>query len=65
MDEETEFPRAIGRVATRELALNGYRTFDDLAATSVRRLLAIHGVGPKAVRILEEELRTRGLTFRD
>lgn len=50
----------IGRVATRELALNGIVTYDDVAARTERELLAIHGVGPKAVRLLREELAQRG-----
>ncbi|MFF2493428.1 hypothetical protein [Agromyces sp. NPDC058064] len=62
--EATEFPRTIGRVATRELAAHGYRTLAQLARSSERELLAIHGVGPKATRILGEELAARGLAFR-
>jgi hypothetical protein len=59
----TEYPQAIGRTARRELALNGYTTYDQLTRVTARQLLAIHGVGPKAVRILGEELAARGLAF--
>lgn len=59
----TEFPSTIGRVATRALALNGYTRFEQLTRVSRRDLLRIHGIGPKAVRILEEELAARGLSF--
>ncbi|MBM7786877.1 helix-hairpin-helix domain-containing protein [Tenggerimyces flavus] len=62
---ETEFPRTIGKVANRELALNGYTTFDALARVSASALLRIHGIGPKAIRILGEELATRGQSFAD
>ena len=61
----TEFPRSIGKVAARELALAGYTRYEQLTRVSKRTLLAIHGVGPKAVRILEEELNGRGLRFED
>ncbi len=61
--DETEFPRSMGRVAPRELALNGYTRFEQLTAVTAKELLKIHGVGPKAIRILEEELATRGLSF--
>jgi hypothetical protein len=61
----TEFPHGIGRVAKRELSANGYVRYADLTAVSARRLLAIHGVGPKAVRILGEELTRRGMAFGD
>jgi predicted flap endonuclease-1-like 5' DNA nuclease len=59
----TEFPHGIGKVATRELASNGYTTYDQLTKVTTRELLAIHGIGPKAIRILDEELRARGLSF--
>ena len=60
---QTEFPRSIGRVAARELAAHGYTRYDHLAAVTAKELLQIHGVGPKAVAILREELATRGLDF--
>ncbi len=58
-----EITPRIGKVARRELALNGYTSYDELTRASRGQLLAIHGVGPKAIRLLEEELRARGLTF--
>jgi hypothetical protein len=61
----TEFPHRIGRVAARELAANGFTQYEHLVSTTSRDLLAIHGIGPKAVRILGEELAERGLAFRD
>ncbi|WP_216216704.1 helix-hairpin-helix domain-containing protein [Amycolatopsis aidingensis] len=61
--EPTEFPHGIGRVARRELALHGYTRYDQLTGVSSAELLRIHGVGPKAIRILEEELAARGLAF--
>ena len=60
---ETEFPHGIGRVAKRELALNGYTRYDQLTKTTAADLLKIHGVGKKAVSILGEELAKRGQTF--
>lgn len=59
----TEFPHAIGLVARRELAGNGLTRYVELTRVSRRELLAIHGVGPKAVRILGEELAARSLAF--
>lgn len=60
---ETEFPHAIGKVAARELAANGYTRYTQLTAVTAKELLAIHGVGPKAIRILGEELAARGLGY--
>jgi hypothetical protein len=56
----TDLPAAIGRVARRELAARGYTRLDQLRGVSMAELLAIHGVGPKAVRILGDELERRG-----
>jgi predicted flap endonuclease-1-like 5' DNA nuclease len=55
----------MGKVARRELAVHGLTQFAQLADRSERELLDIHGVGPKAIRMLREELRLRGLSFRD
>lgn len=62
---ETEFPASLGKVARRELALNGYTSFAQLTEVTPAELLAIHGLGPKAVRILGEELASRGLAWRE
>jgi predicted flap endonuclease-1-like 5' DNA nuclease len=61
----TEFPPTIGSVAPRELAAHGITRYDQLTELTEKELLAIHGVGPKAIRILREELQARGLSFRD
>ncbi len=61
----TEFPHGIGRVAKRELAANGYDRYAHLASVRAAHLLKIHGIGPKAIRILREKLATRGLSFLD
>lgn len=61
----TEFPHGIGKVANRQLVLSGYTTFDQLTRVSAKELLRIHGVGPRAIRILDGELTERGLAFGD
>lgn len=62
-DFGTEFPHAIGQVAKRELAAHGFHRYDDLIRATRRELLAIHGIGPKAVRLLGEELARQGRGF--
>ena len=49
-----DLPRAIGRPATRALANAGITTMAQVAALSDADLAALHGVGPKAVRILRD-----------
>lgn len=63
MSDTTEFPSRMGKVAPRELAVNGITTFEQLTTMTPQELLKIHGVGPKAIRILREELAERGLRF--
>ena len=60
--EESDFPN-IGRPATGALALEGYTRLEQLTKISEKELLAIHGVGPKAIRILREALDAKGLSF--
>ena len=63
MSDDSALTARIGKVARRELALNGMMSYEELATRSRGELLAIHGVGPKAIRILEEELAARGQSF--
>lgn len=60
MSDESELPAAMGKVARRELALHGYTRLEQFDGVSVDALLAIHGVGPKAIRILQEHLEAEG-----
>ncbi|WP_318249421.1 Imm41 family immunity protein [Paenibacillus sp. alder61] len=60
---DSEIPKHIGKPATRALAQAGYRELDQLASIRERDLLKLHGVGPKAVRILREALEEKGLSF--
>jgi len=58
-----EFPPSIGKVAHRALAQHGYTSWEQLTTVTSAELLRIHGVGPKAVTILGEELAARRLSF--
>ncbi|QQQ73557.1 hypothetical protein IOD16_19910 [Saccharothrix sp. 6-C] len=54
--EVGDLPKGIGRPAARALAALGVTTLAQVARLSDAELLAVHGVGPKAVRVLREEL---------
>lgn len=54
----------IGAPATRALQAAGITTLSQVARRSEKELLAIHGVGPKAVRILNDALAERGKALR-
>jgi len=53
----------IGAPATGALRLAGYTRLDQLAGVPERELARLHGVGPKALRILREALAERGLSL--
>ncbi|MFC7535168.1 DNA-binding protein [Actinoplanes sp. GCM10030250] len=54
---------SIGRPATGALMSAGITTLAQVAAHRRADLLAMHGVGPKAIRILDAALEERGLGF--
>jgi predicted flap endonuclease-1-like 5' DNA nuclease len=56
-------PRGIGAPATRALHAAGYTRVDQLAGVPEPTLGQLHGVGPRALRILRETLEERGLAF--
>jgi hypothetical protein len=55
----------MGKVAPAAFATVGIHHLDDLTRYTEKELLAIHGVGPKAIRVAREALAERGLGFRD
>jgi hypothetical protein len=63
-DRVDGFPRAIGRPARGALLHAGYTTLEDLSGVSGAELLALHGVGPRAVRVIRDALAERGESLR-
>jgi DNA-directed RNA polymerase alpha subunit len=64
MKRASDFPPTMGKVAPRELAANGIYTLQQTTQYTEEELLAIHGVGPKAVRIIKEELAKKELNLK-
>lgn len=60
---EPDLPN-IGAPATRALTHERYTTLKQLTKISEAELAQLHGVGPKAVRILNEALKAKGLSFK-
>ena len=58
------FPRGLATPALHALAGAGLTTLERVTTVTEAELLAMHGMGPKAVRILRDALRLRGLTLR-
>ena len=58
MESSTELPR-IGAPATRALAAVGVHTLEDLRGKDLSEISALHGVGPRAITLLQEALEQR------
>lgn len=56
---------SIGRPATQALAQIGVRNVEQLAKYTEAEILALHGIGPKAIRILRPVMEACGVQFRD
>lgn len=62
-DPESGLPAGIGKPALRALAAAGYTRLDQLAKVKESELVKLHGVGPKAIRVLRETLEASGHSF--
>jgi hypothetical protein len=51
----TEIPHRVGAPARRAFDAAGYKTLEELLAADEDELSGLHGVGPRAIRILHEE----------
>jgi len=63
LQESNPFPK-IGAPATRALAAAGYTHMKQLTKVTEAELGQLHGMGPKALRILRETLQAQGLSFK-
>lgn len=53
----------LGAPATRALNAAGYSKLRQLAGIPRSELMPLHGIGPKALRIIEEQLEQHGLAL--
>ena len=60
----TAIPK-ISKPAGRALAAAGIVTLEQVAEHSENDLLALHGVGPTAIRLLREVMAEKGMRFRE
>lgn len=60
---ENDLPVGIPKPALRALEAAGYKNLTDFTRVSEEELLRLHGMGPKAVRIIVAALETQGLRF--
>ncbi|HZT96013.1 MAG TPA: DNA-binding protein [Chloroflexota bacterium] len=58
------FPKGVSAPAIRALESGGYHDLSDLANVPIADLKNLHGMGPKAVRVIQAALAERGLSLR-
>ncbi len=59
------FPPGLGQPALRALLGAGYTGLEQLTTATAADVLALHGMGPKGIRLLRQALAARGLSFAD
>ncbi len=57
------FPPGLSQPALRALLGAGYTSLAAVAAVPPQELLKLHGLGPKAIRLLRPALAAQGLAF--
>lgn len=60
---ESKLPK-LGSPANRALEEAGFFRLEQFTDVTEADLLKLHGVGPKAIRLLNEALREKGLSFK-
>jgi hypothetical protein len=63
-DEATDLPR-LPAPARRAVLGAGYTRLEHLTEVSESEVMQLHGMGPKAMRVLRDALHERGLSFRN
>ena len=58
-----QLPKGIPAPATRALVAAGFTELSQLANVPVADLSKLHGVGPRALRLIQDALERRGLTL--
>ena len=59
-DEHPDFPKGTGNPASRAFRAAGYLCLDDLAGVPAAELAQLHGVGPKALTVVQRALEQTG-----
>lgn len=60
---DSDLPTGLSQPAQRALAGAGYNRLEQLTRVSEKEILALHGMGPKGIRLLREALAEKGWSF--
>ena len=58
---QATWPKGVSQPAIRALTAAGFSRVEDLSGASESALLKLHGMGPKAIRVIREALAERSL----
>jgi hypothetical protein len=61
---KSAFPPGLAEPALRALLTAGFSELSDLTQLTRALFASLHGIGPKAVRVVEAALNDQGLSFR-
>ena len=61
--QESDFPAKLSQPARRALLGAGYTRLEQLSGTTEAKLKQLHGMGPRGIDQLRNELALRGLRF--
>lgn len=56
-------PPGLAQPALRALAAAGYSSLDKIAKVAEADLAKLHGIGPNAIKLIREALKSRGESF--
>jgi len=57
------FPKGLSNPARRALSSAGYTSVEQLAGVSEAEIKKLHGIGPNAIKQLQQALAEKGLSF--
>jgi hypothetical protein len=60
---EPAFPKGVGAPVARALTAAGYTELSQLAGVPAAELIKLHGMGPKALRVIQVALEERGTSL--
>jgi hypothetical protein len=63
-EEKGRWPKGMGAPAGNALEALGVTSLDEVTRFSEKELLAIHGIGPKAVAVIKAALQEQGKSLR-
>lgn len=59
----SNLPKGIGKPALRALTSAGYLRLEQFSKLTEAEVMKLHGMGPKAMGLIREALKEKGLSF--